>query len=110
MQSFRRKKGDNLGPSALTNKALDDEEEHDDFEKIVKELQFEQRAQPTDRLPTEEEALKKEAARLSKLEVSFIFLFIRYRKNVFVEWKETMSPKSKNPPEKKRKRTRVQIL
>jgi nucleolar protein 14 len=41
----------------------------DDFEKTVKELSFEMRAQPTDRLKTPEEVAQAEKERLERLEV-----------------------------------------
>ena len=43
----------------------------DDYDRTVRELAFEKRGIPTDRLKTDEEAAKEEKERLEKLEVSF---------------------------------------
>lgn len=41
----------------------------DDYDKIVRELGFEMKAQPSDRMKSEDEIAKEEQERLQKLEV-----------------------------------------
>lgn len=41
----------------------------DDYDRAVRELVYERRGQPTDRMKTEEEIAKEEKMRLEKLEV-----------------------------------------
>ena len=44
----------------------------DDYDRVVRELIFEKRSQPLDRIPTEEELLAEENKRLQQLEVNIV--------------------------------------
>ncbi len=70
-QSLDAEFADIYGLLAASKRAKQDEDkkQDDDFEKVVRELAFEMRAHPTDRLKSPEEIARAEKQRLEELEV-----------------------------------------